>query len=177
MTDVENAQNPTMTADGAWIVFVLQGAGEGKNGLWKIHPDGSAAALVAAGSYLVPETSPDGRYVAFRAPGRQRIARIADGALLDTDLADTDRYRWSVESGRTWLWALGLSDEGTEIRRYPFDPERGALGPAEVVLATDAVRTAETLGVARDGSAVAFASLANRRGQLIRIDGLTGLQP
>jgi Tol biopolymer transport system component len=177
VTDLENAQNPTATADGGWIVFVLQDAGEGRNGIWKIRPDGSEPTLVAAGAFLIPETSPDGGHVAFRGPGGRRIVRLEDRALLDTELADTDRYRWSVENGRTYLWALGFTERGGEIRRFPFDPERGALGPAEVVLSGDAVRTAETLGVARDGSAVTFASLANRRGQLIRIDGLTGLGP
>jgi Tol biopolymer transport system component len=96
VTELENAQNPTMTANGEWIVFTLQGAGEGRNGAWKIHPDGSGAALVAAGDYLVPETSPDGGYVATRIAGPNRLLRLADGALLDTELGDTDRYRWSI---------------------------------------------------------------------------------
>ncbi len=175
VTDLENAQNPTMTADGAWIVFVLQDAGADRSGLWKIRPDGREATQVLAGMNLVPETSPDGRYVVFRGPGRQRIVRLADNTLLETELAQTDRYRWSVEGGRTYLWALGFVDQGTEIRRYPFDPQRGELGSPEIVLDADAALRAETLGVARDGSAFTFASFANRRGQLIRIDGLTGL--
>ena len=177
VTDLENAQNPTMTADGAWIVFVLQGAGEGRNGIWKIRPDGTDAAVVAAGAYLVPEMSPDGRFVAAQESGRKRITRLSDGTVLDTDLDNTARYRWSVESGRTFLWELAFTEKGTEIRRLPFDPGSGVLGPAEVVLAGAAVRAAETLGVARDGSAFTFASVANRRGQLIRIDGLEGLEP
>ena len=175
VTDLENAQNPSLSRDGAWIVFVLQDAGEGKNGIWKIRPDGSAATQVIAGSYLIPEVSPDGRYVATRVAGSRRLVRIADGALLEADLADTNRYRWSIENGRTYLWALGSTELGNDIRRYPFDPERGALGSAERILASAAAREAETLGVAPDGSAFTFASFANRRGQLIRIDGLQGL--
>ncbi len=175
VTDLENAQNPTMTPDGAWIVFVLQDAAEGRGGLWKIRPDGRDATQVHPGANLVPETSPDGRFVAFRGPTERRIVRLADGALLDTALDATDRYRWSVENDRTYLWSLRFVDEGSEIRRYPFDPQRGALGAPEIVLGTDAAQNAESLGVARDGSALTFASFANRRGQLIRIDGLTGL--
>ena len=87
VTDLENAQNPTMTADGAWIVFGLQEAGADKDGIWKIRPDGTAAALVAAGgSLLTPEVSPDGRYVAMQSTGKQKLLRVADGALLDGDL-------------------------------------------------------------------------------------------
>ncbi len=177
VTDFENAQNPTMTADGEWIVFVRQGASDAENGLWRIHPDGTGARLIVAGAYLIPEVSPDGRYVAFRGPGERRIARIDDGSLPDTRLGDTDRYRWTVENGGTYLWAIGLTDRGNEIRRYPFDPERGTVGKAEVMLSGDAVLRAESLGVAYDGSAVTFASLANRRAQLVRVDGLAGLEP
>ena len=82
---------------------------------------------------------------------------------------------WSVENGRTWLWTLGRIEGGNEVWRYPFDPEREEIGRREAVLGSTEARFAETLGVARDGSAVTFASLANRRGQLLRIDGLAGL--
>jgi Tol biopolymer transport system component len=174
VTVFENAQNPTMTADGAWIVFVRQEAGEDRDGIWKVRPDGTDAALVAAGALLVPDVSPDGRYVALRGAGRKRVVRIADGAFLEEDLAGTDRYRWSVEGSKTFLWALGgLANRN--VRRFPFDPERGALGPAEATEVLGGESNAETFGVAPDGSAMTFASFANRRGQLIRIDGLTGL--
>jgi Tol biopolymer transport system component len=176
VTDLENAQNPTMTPDGTWIVFVNQGAGEGTNGIWKIHPDGTGATLIAAGSYLIPETSPDGRYVALRGPGEKRIVRVADGVLLDENLGATDRYRWSVERGRTYLWTIGQDDKGNDIRRYPFDPDHGVVGMAEKVVTGAQVRAAESLGVAPDGSAVTFANVANRRAQLVLIDGLEGLE-
>ena len=44
------------------------------------------------------------------------------------------------------------------------------------MVAADEVQWAETLGVARDGSAVAFSRAASRRAQLLRIDGITGLR-
>jgi hypothetical protein len=175
VSDVENAQNPTMTGDGEWIVFVRQDAGKGANGVWKIRPDGSDASLVAAGGFLIPEVSPDGRYVALRGPAGGHLLRIADGTLLDVSLADTDRFRWTVENGRTWLWTIGRGEDGNDIRRYAFDLDGGTLGRPQAVLGEDAAGFVETLGVAPDGSAVTFASLANRRSQLLRIDGLKGL--
>jgi len=174
VTDLENAQNPTMTGDGEWIVFVLQDAGA-RTGIWRVRPDGSEAALVLAGNFLVPDVSPDGRYAAFVGPGQQNLARLTDGVILETALGDTARYRWTVENGRTYLWVLGYPEEGTEIRRFPFDTASGRLGPREIVLSGETLRDAETFGVAHDGSSITFASLANRRGQLIRIDGLSGL--
>ena len=174
VTDFENAQNPTMSADGAWISFVRQDAGE-NDGIWKIHPDGSAATAIATGLFLVPDTSPDGRHVAMSGQAERQVARLADGVLLKTGFGRASRFRWSVEGERTYLWGLADTGTGDEIHRVPFDADREEFGRLERVLAAGETRNAETFGVARDGSAVTFATLANRRAQLIRIDGLTGL--
>ena len=174
VTDFENAQNPTMSPDGAWISFVRQDAGE-NDGIWKIHPDGSGAEAVALGDFLVPDTSPDGRYVAMSGQADRKVARLADGVLLKTGFAGALRFRWSVERGTTYLWGLVGDETGGEIHRVPLDAAREEFGRLERVLAAGQARNAETFGVARDGSAVTFATLANRRAQLIRIDGLTGL--
>jgi len=61
--DGEDAENPTMTADGEWIVYAS--GNDDKVGLWKIRPDGSDATRLTAGSLLLPEVSPDGRYALF----------------------------------------------------------------------------------------------------------------
>jgi len=174
VTDLENAQNPTMTPDGEWIVFTLQDAGDEHSGLWKVRPDGSDLTLIKAGPFLIPETSPDGRFVAYRrtiAEG-DRLLRVADGRQLGVSVRDTDRFRWTVEKGRTWLWAIHIAEGANTVVRFPFDPERETLGPPETVLAGDEVRAAESLGVARDGSAVAFSSFANRRAQILLVEGL-----
>jgi eukaryotic-like serine/threonine-protein kinase len=178
VTDLENAQNPTMTADGEWIVFTLQAAAADQTGLWKIRPDGRDATLIRSGSQLIPETSPDGRFVAFRAQSQlgRRLVRISNGALLDVSIPFTDRHRWSASADGTYLWAIRVGEESNRIVRFAFDPARETLGAEETILAGGAVREAESLGVARDGSAIAFSTLANRRAQLVRIDGLEGLQ-
>ncbi|MGE0641027.1 MAG: protein kinase [Thermoanaerobaculia bacterium] len=176
VTDFENAQNPTMTPDGEWIFFVRQGS-VGENGVWKVRVDGSDASPIVKGNLLVPETSPDGRFVAARTFDGHPLLRVAtSGYLENVDLGPSDRYRWSVESGKTFLWAIGILSESREIRRYSFDPWTGRVGQPETVLPADVVRSAETLGVARDGSAVAFSRAASRRAQLLRIDGITGLR-
>jgi hypothetical protein len=117
--------------------------------------------------------SPDGKYVACRGAGRKRILRVADGALLEGELAETDRYRWSAAGGKMFLWALGSLPDRT-VRRFPFETDRGVVGPADSEVLGEG-SLAETFGVAPDGTAMTYATFANRRGQLIRIDGLTGL--
>ena len=58
-----SAQNPTATPDGQWIVY---GSGNpAHRGFWKIHPDGSGAIQLVTATAVIPEVSPDGRYVAY----------------------------------------------------------------------------------------------------------------
>jgi hypothetical protein len=174
-------RQPVYSPDGRSILFTSDRSGN--LDIWRldrgsgIRPDGADATPVALGDQLVPQTSPDGRFVAFRSEfddGR-RLVRISDGHLLDVSIPFTDRYRWSHEPG-TYLWAIRIDqDDDRSILRYPFDPVRETLGPAETVLSGGAAVDAESLGVAEDGSAIAFSSFANRRAQLVRIDGLAGL--
>jgi len=154
----------------------LQDAGDDRNGLWKVRTDGSDLTLFAAGAYLIPETSPDGRFAAYRrtiADG-DRLVRIADGRLLGISVPNLDRFRWSVEGGRTWLWAIRVEEGANSIVRLPFDPARESIGPQQTILSGEDVAEAESLGVARDGSAVAFSSFANRRAQILLVEGLAG---
>src|SRR5205823_4535542 len=58
--DGYDAENPTMTADGKWVVY--SSAHPSTQGIWKIHPDGSGAARIVTGDYFNPEVSPDGQY-------------------------------------------------------------------------------------------------------------------
>jgi eukaryotic-like serine/threonine-protein kinase len=176
VTDLENAQNPTMTPDGEWIVFVRQDAGDEANGIWKIRPDGRDLTPVAVGPYFLPEVSPDGRVVAFRGTQEQglRLVYLADGRRLPIELPATNRFRWS-DGGGLRLWALSWSERGVAVVRARFDPERGTLGPVEIVVPAELAGEAETLGVARDGSAVTFSRFAHARTEIVRIDGLREL--
>jgi hypothetical protein len=190
VTDVENAQNPTMTADGDWILFSRQDTGEDKIGVWRVRPDGTDATLVArTRNAFVPELSPDGRFVAFNAsggtigarPGSLRsdtvaqILRVADGSALPLSAPSAYRFRWSVEDGRTYLWAIVPTAEDISVRRFAFDPDKGVTGPGEVIVSGTATRMLESLGVARDGSALTFSQTASVRTQIIQVDGLGDL--
>jgi serine/threonine protein kinase len=178
VTDVENAQNPTMTADGHWIVYTRQDAGDEKNGIWKVQPDGSGGARLVPGLFFHPEVSPDGRFVAFQLPGNGelKIARLADGKLLSVSLPHSDRYRWSVAGGITELWAVVRNENFGSIVRLPFDPQTERLGTPTAVFTGDQDHFPESLGVAHDASAVTYSQVVNARASLLRIDGLAGLE-
>jgi Tol biopolymer transport system component len=178
VTDVENAQNPTMTADGHWIVYTRQDAGDQKNGIWKVQPDGSGEARLVPGLFFHPEVSPDGRFVAFQLPGKGelKIARLADGKLLSVSLPHSDRYRWSVAGGLTELWAVVSNENLGSIVRMPFDPQTERLGAPTAVFTADQDHFPESLGVAHDASAVTYSQVVNARASLLRIDGVAGLE-
>jgi len=179
VTDVENAQNPTMTPDGGWIVFTRQGTAVDEVGIWKIRPDGRDLTLIRKTSNaFIPETSPDGRFVAYNGSGSldgARIVRVADGGTVPLSMTGSTRFRWSVEGGRTFLWAIVRTPDDLTIRRFAFDPVRGVTGEGDVVLSASLADGAESLGVARDGSAFTFSRTASVKTQIIRIDGLSEL--
>jgi len=170
VTDFENAQNPTWTGDGDWLVFARSDAPGEEIGLWRIRSDGTEASRISEhGS--VAETSPDGRYTFTLAEGHYQIVRLEDGSLIPTRDLRIGRPRWSVEQGATYLWGLGV--EG--VRRFLFDPASGSVDAGETVVPRPPDAELNTLGVARDGSAVAV-SYATYRSQIVRVDGLAALE-
>jgi WD40 repeat protein len=179
VTDLENAQNPTMTADGDWIVFTRQGAAADEIGLWKIRPDGRDLTLIRKSTNaFIPETSPDGRFAAFNGSNNfdgARIVRIEDGETVPMSAGGSSRFRWSVEVGKTYLWAIVRTPDDATIRRFAFDPARGVAGDGEIVVGPELATDAESLGVAPDGSAVTFSRVASVKTQILRIDGLSEL--
>ena len=58
-----DAENATMTRDGRWIVYASNHPE--KAGIWRIRPNGSGAARLAAGPHFNPEVSPDGRHALY----------------------------------------------------------------------------------------------------------------
>jgi serine/threonine protein kinase len=180
VTDLENAQNPTMTHDGEWIAFVLQDAGSEKNGIWKIRTDGTDATQVAKGTLFLSEVSPDGRFVAYQSPrvigAGLNIARLDDNYLLPIELAGSLRFRWSIERGKTQIYGIVDSGEDVSVRRYSIDLESERLGSGEVIVEESVERAPESIGVMMDGSALAFSRTATVRTQIIRIDGLSELE-
>jgi len=106
--DGADAENPTQTPDGEWIAYT---SGNGAHpGVWKIRSDGTDAVQLVEGSFLLPEVSPRGEYVAFvgnNADSRTAtifVARMSDGEIVFTTATVLSGLQDVIASGRVrWL--------------------------------------------------------------------------
>ncbi len=82
----------TWSADGSYIIYQHSGMSDtlGRNGLWKVRPDGSDPVQIFAGLAEHPKWSPDGRYVVFDADTGRSIKMIpAEGGEVIEILPDS----------------------------------------------------------------------------------------
>jgi Tol biopolymer transport system component len=162
-----DAENPTFTADGQWIVY--NSGNPERRGVWKIRLDGSEDTLLARGSTGWPEASPDGRYAlyTFQAPGANsvRVVRLADSQVLPLVMkvqgGGTGRARW-MPDGRAIAY-VDWDDAGVAgVFVEEFAPGGEARAPRRKLAGFDPERTAESFSVSPDGEriTISFASTA-----------------
>ena len=172
-----DAENPTATPDGRWIVY-NQGNGA-RRGITKIHPDGTGQTLIVPGQPLIPELSPDGRFVSYRLSLRPdlyaaRVARVEDSASTAFDVPVPVVGSMSNSAGRTrWMpdgksivylaqdagvWGLYVQD---------FDAARDTSATRRKLTVFDPERATETFGISPDGSRLTIGAWEQVYGILI----------
>ncbi|MEE8217636.1 MAG: protein kinase [Vicinamibacteria bacterium] len=183
--DGGNAENPTATPDGQWIVY--SSGNPEKAGLWKIRPDGSEATHLFEGRATIPEVSPDGRHAVFRSftgkyPARLRVARLEDGELEEFEILVDAHRRTTLSLGRPrWLpdgsaIAFVGQDESGAIGIYAQDfvPGRDTSATRRPIAGFDPDVAAESFGIAPDGSRLVIAGWVQLF-SLMEAEGLPGL--
>ncbi len=164
-----DAENPTETADGQWVVYA-QGGGNRK-GVWKIRPDGTEATPIVPDIVVLPDVSPDGRWVAYRMSPRAdlnevRVASVADGKRtafvadlpLHTGFAGNSvgRPRWTPD-GRALVF-VGQDEKGAYgLFAQDFDPSRDTTATRRPLYGFDSRNTTESFAISPDGSRLAVA--------------------
>ncbi len=183
-SDGVDAENPTMSADAAWIVY--SSANPSAQGIWKIHPDGSGAACVLHGNFTIPDLAPATGWVATidsssqaGRPNRHvRVVRLDDGStvaevVVPGEVGNTGRSRW-MPDGRTLVsWGARTPLEGT-LFRQPVVPGRDTSAQQEVIAVSDERRVIESFGVSPvDGRIVVSAGWGES--DVMLAEGIEGL--
>jgi Tol biopolymer transport system component len=184
--DGVDAENPTQTADGRWIVYAS--ANPQRAGIWKIRTDGSDEVQVASGSFILPEVSPDGRYVLFKTTdveNTRHILRVSDlesnEVVFETRIPfrslqtqiEPGRARWLPDGGSFVF--VGIDDLGKHSL-FVQDFESGADTRASrrLLLKLDGTADVESFGISPDGTRVTVSSFEQIR-SLKLATGVVGL--
>jgi Tol biopolymer transport system component len=180
-----NAENPTATPDGEWIVYA-SGNPE-KPGLWKVRPDGTDATHLYEGQVTLPEVSPDGRHAVFKTfsgkyPARLRVVRLEDGQLEPFEIL-VDRHRRTTISLARPRWLpdgravafVGQDESGaTGVFAQDFVPGEDTSATRRKLGGFDPDVAAESFGIAPDGSRLVIAGWVQLF-SLMQAEGLSGL--
>jgi len=183
--DGGNAENPTATPDGKWIVY--SSGNPQKAGLWKIHPDGTGATQVVKGRVSLPDTSPDGRHVVYRVfsgkyPAILRVVRLDGGQVEPFEIAVDARRRTTVTLGRARWMPDGKAiafvgqdeDGGSGIYLQDFVPGQDSVATRRKLGRFSADIATESFGLAPDGSRLVVAGWVQLF-SLMEGEGLPGL--
>jgi Tol biopolymer transport system component len=166
--DGGNAENPTATPGGEWIVY--SSGNPEKPGLWKIHPDGTGATHLFEGRATIPEVSPDGLHAVFRSftgkyPARLRVARVEDGQLEDFEILVEAHRRTTISLGRArWtpdgsaIVFVGQDESGaTGLYAQDFVPGQDTRATRRKLAGFDPDVAAESFGLSPDGKRLTIA--------------------
>jgi Tol biopolymer transport system component len=183
-----DAENPTATPDGRWIVY--SSANPQRQGLWQLRADGQAARRLVAGITGLPEISPDGAWLLFsdydRALTTLRVIRLADGAPAGFEIrlnaivgVPRTRYirgraRWTAD-GR----AIAFVDEDrgglTGVFVQDFLPGHDTTASRRRLAGFDPERVTESFGLSPDGRRIAIA-LREVAAHVLLASGVPGLR-
>ena len=160
--DGVDAENPTATREG-WVHYASRS--EGKVGIWRVRINGEDAARFFRAQVNVPDTSPDGRYVAYASiiDSTLKVVRVEDGSVvLSTSVGPRagfsprlqgvlGRPRWMPDSRA--IAFIGRDEEGVNgvyvqdfVPGVDTDKTRRKLG------GFDPDSIAETLAISPDGT-------------------------
>jgi Tol biopolymer transport system component len=166
--DGGNAENPTATPDGAWIVY--SSGNPQKAGLWKIRPDGTQAKRLVAGRVALPEVSPDGKHAVYRVfsgkyPAVLRVVRLEDGEAEPFEIQVDAKRRTTVTLGRArWMpdgraiAFVGQDEAGAAgVFVQDFVPGKDSAASRRKLAGFDPDVATESFGVSPDAASIVLA--------------------
>ncbi|MGH9464970.1 MAG: TolB family protein, partial [Thermoanaerobaculia bacterium] len=186
--DGVDAENPTATPDGEWIVY---GSGNPAHpGVYKRRLGGTETIRLVAGNVVLPETSPDGRFASFVAnwgttEAALRVVRLADGALepwaipLHNDPGGigivAGRSRW-LPDGSGIAYLTVAEDRTHGIVAQTFVPGQPAAGAPRRLAGFDPDGATESFAFSPDGATIIVA-LWEQLSNILVAENVAGIEP
>ena len=170
--DGVDAQNPSATPDGNWIVYASRNPDAAKAGLCRIDRDGHNWKQLVPGNASLPEVSPDGQFVAYvvRVPGSATIhvARLDTGADTHFEIAmnvsnpklKVGRMRWRQYEGKLQIAYVGQDNDrasGIFIQDFATDG-RDTLNTRRTLTKFRADVAPESFAISPDGKRLIVAN-------------------
>ena len=176
--DGVDAENPTMTRDGQWIVYYS--SNDAKLGVWKIRSDGSDATLLAGGSYLLPEVSPDGRHALFsRSQGLGYgilVIEVESGQTIpfEIDLVGIEQHVNIVPGRARWLpdgsaiVFIAIDRQGRAgVYAQDFAPGEDTAATRRKLVGFTHEYVTESLGISPSGESIVVSAMFDRRSLML----------
>jgi serine/threonine protein kinase len=142
--DGVDAENPSLSADGKWIVYTS--SNPAGTGIWKIHPDGTGKTRLLAGGYVLPELSAQSGWLATgevvdNFTTKVHVVALTDGSRIaelevKSKRSNPGRCRWSPDGRELIFFA---DDEGGRavLYRQPITPGKNTDSARTIVAVSD----------------------------------------
>ncbi len=172
--DGEDAENPTQTPDGQWVVYASANSKQG--GIRRIRPDGTEDTMIVPGSFLLPETSPDGKYVAYSGndPENNRVWVLVSDLQTGEEVFRTSipfrgfqaliapgRTRW-MPDGTSLVFVAPQGDQ-TGLFKQDFLPGADTTDTRQELVMFPLGPDVESFGISSDGKTVTVARIDHFR--------------
>ncbi|MCP4248332.1 MAG: hypothetical protein GY778_14895, partial [bacterium] len=183
-----DAENPTSTPDGNWIVYWSSNLE--KIGVWKIRRDGSDATRLVPGPCASTEVSPEGSFVSFLdiQPGNLRtvirVVELESGSMIPFEIEVAHhpgarlvwgRHRW-LPDGRSIAF-VGADENGlTGVFVQDFRPGEDTTASRRKLAGFSTDYATESFGFSPDGSRLTLSGIEEVR-SLMLADRIPNVEP
>jgi len=187
--DGVDAENPTLAPDGASLVYAS--GRQPQPGLWRVRTDGTGAARLTDSFGVIPEYSPDGRWVLYleqsasgalrtlkvvsSEDGREAPFRIGLEMKERTAGYSLGRARWTPDGSAI---AFVAQDEAGRhgIFVQEFAPGRDTTATRRALAGFVAGQVVESFGFSPDGRRLTIA-VREEQSNLLLAEGVPGIEP
>jgi Tol biopolymer transport system component len=183
--DSLDAENPSVTPDNRWVLY--SSAHPAKAGLWRVPVAGGEGQLLLPGLTLIPDLSPDGRYLSVitdvgTLSSKLGVFDLSEQRLLSNPVP-LHVVPGTIQNGRSRItpdgsavvYVYARQDGRPMLLRRPLSAWRTGVGKVDTLFAGSA-ESIESFGIAPDGKRTTV-SVVDWLSGLTIAEGVAGIVP